>query len=180
VSFTHRPDDLAEFERVLGCPVKASASWNGVAFSRRSWRLPLRRRDPVLRRVLERHADEILSRHPRSNGFAADVRRALASQITRGDVRVDAVARRLMTSPRTLQRRLADEGVTFQALVEDSRKEAAALYMTDNAMAICEIAYLLGYSEPAPFHRAFKRWYGVTPEVFRKSKRASKDRVTLV
>jgi AraC-like DNA-binding protein len=180
VSFTHRPDDAAEFSRVLGCRVDAPASWTGVTFDRRSWKRPLRRRDPVLRRVLEGHADEILSRHPTSNGFIADVRRALASQITRGDVRVGSVARRLMTSARTLQRRLADEGVTFQALVEDSRKEAAALYMSDNTMAISEIAYLLGYSEPAPFHRAFKRWYGVTPDVFRKRRVTSNDRITLV
>jgi AraC-like DNA-binding protein len=180
VSFTHRPDDVEEFSRVLGCRVDAPASWTGVAFDRRNWNRPLRRRDPVLRRVLERHADEILSHHQATDGFIADVRRALASHITRGDVRVGSVARRLMTSPRTLQRRLAGEGVTFQALVEDSRKEAAAQYMSDNTMSICEIAYLLGYSEPAPFHRAFKRWYGVTPDVFRKTQSAAKDRATLV
>jgi AraC-like DNA-binding protein len=71
-------------------------------------------------------------------------------------------------SPRTLQRRLAEEGVSYQTLLEGARKEAAGRYLADGTLAIGEIAYLLGYSEPAPFHRAFKRWYGTTPEAFRR------------
>jgi AraC-like DNA-binding protein len=74
-------------------------------------------------------------------------------------------------SARTLQRRLADEGVSYQELLEDGRKEAAGRYLRDSTLAIGEVAYLVGYSEPAPFHRAFKRWYGVTPEVFRQKQR---------
>jgi len=52
-------------------------------------------------------------------------------------------------------------------LVDDARREAAGRYLTESALAIGEIAYLLGYSEPAPFHRAFKRWHATTPEAFR-------------
>jgi AraC-like DNA-binding protein len=74
-------------------------------------------------------------------------------------------------SARTLQRRLAAEGVSYQELLEDARKEAAGRYMTESTLAIGEIAYLVGYSEPAPFHRAFKRWYGMTPEAFRQKQR---------
>ena len=74
-------------------------------------------------------------------------------------------------SGRTLQRRLAAQGVSYQLLLDDARKEAAGRYISDPALAICEIAYLVGYSEPAPFHRAFKRWYGMTPDAFRQKER---------
>jgi len=57
--------------------------------------------------------------------------------------------------------------VSYQQVVDSARKEAAARYLTDSTLAICEVAYLVGYSEPAPFHRAFKRWYGMTPDSFR-------------
>ena len=82
-------------------------------------------------------------------------------------------ARQLAISGRTLQRRLAAEGVSYQRLVDDARKEAAGRYLSEPTLAIGEVAYLVGYSEPAPFHRAFKRWYGVTPEIFRQKQRSA-------
>jgi AraC-like DNA-binding protein len=170
ISFEHVPDDVVAFERILGCPVQTAASWNGVTVPLESWRLPLRRRDPVLRHVLESHGADILARLPRRTGLAFEVQRTLASRVVGGDTRIDTFARQLAMSGRTLQRRLAAEGVSYQQLLDDARKEAAVRYMSEPTLAICEVAYLVGYSEPAPFHRAFKRWYGVTPEVFRQKR----------
>lgn len=171
VSFRHQPDDVAGFERALGCPVHGSAPWNGVTLTREAWNLSLRRGDPVLRQVLETQASDTLSRRPARTGIALDVQRALTTRMTGGDMGIAAIARHLATSARTLQRRLADEGVSFQELVDEARKEAAGRYLGESALAISEVAYLVGYSEPAPFHRAFKRWYGVTPDVFRQKRR---------
>jgi AraC-like DNA-binding protein len=171
VSFMHRPDDAAEFERALGCPVASGAAWNGVSISRDVWRLPLRRRDGVLRGVLERQADQALSQLPEPGDPVAEVRRVLAWKLGNGGARIEAIARQLATSPRTLQRRLAAGGISFQQLLDDVRKQAALQRVAHSAMSICEIAYLLGYSEPGPFHRAFKRWYGETPQAFRKNHR---------
>ena len=95
------------------------------------------------------------------------MQRTLASRVAGGDVRIDSIARHLAMSARSLQRRLSAEGVTYQALVEETRKEAAGRYVAGSTLSLAEIAYLVGYSEPASFHRAFKRWYGVTPEGFR-------------
>jgi len=66
-------------------------------------------------------------------------------------------------SERSLQRRLADEGQTFDALLDELRHELALRYLADKTLAIAEVAFLLGYSEPSAFHRAFKRWTGKTP-----------------
>jgi AraC-like DNA-binding protein len=168
VVFRHEPDDAAAMARALGCPVRTKQSWDGVSISRDCWSLPLRRRDPVLRRVLESHANDILSRLPPRAGLALEVQRALTTRIASGDTRIETVARQLAMSPRSLQRRLAAEDVSYHRLVEEMRKEAAGRYVAGTAISLAEIAYLLGYSEPAPFHRAFKRWYGLTPDAFRQ------------
>jgi AraC-like DNA-binding protein len=97
--------------------------------------------------------------------------RVLTGRVAGGDIRIEAIARELAISGRTLQRRLGTEGLSYQELLDDARKEAAARYMRETNLAIGEIAYLVGYSEPAPFHRAFKRWYSVTPDAFRKALR---------
>ena len=171
ISFQHTPDDPAGFGRALGCAVRPGSSWNGVSVSLQAWQLPLRRRDSVLRHVLESHADDILERLPTRTGLALEVQRALASRAAGSDSRIGALASQFAMSGRTLQRRLAAEGVSYQQLLDDARKEAASRYISEPTLAICEVAYLVGYSEPAPFHRAFKRWYGTTPEVFRHKER---------
>jgi AraC-like DNA-binding protein len=168
ISLQHTIDDPAAFARAAGCPVAHNAPWSGISVSLAAWQLPMRRRDPILRAVLEGHADGILARLPERRGLALDVQRLLAQRIAGGDTRIESVGRALAMSARTLQRRLAVEGISYQRLLEDARKEAAGRYLTESTLAIGEIAYLIGYSEPAPFHRAFKRWYNRTPEAYRR------------
>jgi AraC-like DNA-binding protein len=171
ISFAHEPDDVAQFERALGCPVRTAASWNGVTLDRSTCRLPMRRRDPILRKFLESQADAILARMPARTGAAAEVRRALGSRMASGATRMSSIARALGMSERTLHRRLAEDGVSYQELLDEVRKATAGRYLDESPLAIGEIAYLLGYSEPAAFHRAFKRWYATTPEHFRTRSR---------
>jgi AraC-like DNA-binding protein len=165
--FTHEPDDVAAFAAALHCPMRVRASWNGWALSNDMMRLPLRRRDPALSQWLERQAAAILARLPASGDVRDEVRSVLSTQLTVGDIRIDAVARRLSTTPRTLQRRLARAGTSFDALCDDARKHAAETYLADATLTIAEVTYLLGYSEPTAFHRAFRRWHGTTPHAFR-------------
>jgi len=168
VAFAHVPDDAAEIEKILACEVRSKLPWSGVALSREAWRLPLRRRDSALGSLLERQADEIVTRLPPEDGIALEVRRVLARRVARGDVTIASVAREMATTPRTLQRRLAAARLSFQDVVEQTRQEAAEKYLTDLSLSIAEVSYLLGYSEPSALHRAFKRWKGVTPQAFRE------------
>src|SRR5262245_26511413 len=154
VRFTHRPGDVREWERAIGAPVEAGAAWNGFTMSRETWRLPMRRRDPILLSVLERHADDVLPRTQKTEDVVEQVRHALARGLTAGDGAMPAVARSLALAPRTLQRRLAVAGTTFQRVLEETREQAAIRHLKDSALSIAEIAFVLGYSEPAAFHRA--------------------------
>jgi AraC-like DNA-binding protein len=175
VSFTHEPDDVVEYARVLRCQIRAKASWNAVVMPKPALELPLRRRDPVLRGWLERQAATILAGLPASGDACDEVRSVLSTQATAGDMTIDAVARRLSTTPRTLQRRLARSGTSFETLRDDARRQAAELYLSRTTLTIAEVTYLLGYSEPTALHRAFRRWHGTTPQAFRAQARLTKS-----
>jgi AraC-like DNA-binding protein len=170
VSLMHEPDDAAALERALGCPVHTRASWNGVAIPKASWRLPLKRRDPILRGLLERQASEALARISGDGGVADAARRVLAARIAGGDTGVDTVAKRLGMSARTLQRRLRAESTSYQRVLDGVRRNAAEGYLSDSTLSVAEVGYLLGFSEPAAFHRAFRRWRGTTPLEFRRAR----------
>jgi AraC-like DNA-binding protein len=168
VNFVHSPEDVAEIERLLACPVRTGRPWTGWVMSRDVWTLSLRRRDPILSGLLETQAKDMLHRLPASVGTAIRVRRVLISRVAGGDTDIEAVARTLATSARSLQRQLTAEGISYRELLEATRKEAAERYLSNSSLSITEIAYLLGYSEVAAFHRAFKRWYDTTPLAFRQ------------
>jgi AraC-like DNA-binding protein len=167
VCFRHKPDDVAAFERALGCRIRSLAPVNSISVTSDAWQLRLRRRDPLLHRMLEAQADDVLARTPARESVALKVQRALTSRLAGGNTQIDVVAHQLALSPRTLQRRLTAEGVSYRQVLESARKEAAGRYIGHSMLAICEVAFLVGYSEPGPFHRAFKRWFGMTPETFR-------------
>ena len=177
-SFCHEPEDPGEIERVLGCPLHTEASWNGWALSRETSQLPLRRRDHALSRLLQRQADEAMARLPRVDGVVVHVRRALASRIGGGDTRIQTIARTLAMSTRSLQRRLSLAGAPYQQLLDLARKDAAERYLTDSLLSIAEVAYLLGYSEPAAFNRAFRRWHTETPQAFRRRQRFERGKMS--
>jgi AraC-like DNA-binding protein len=172
-SFSHAPEDAVEMEQLIGCPIHTNASWNGFVLSRRAWQLPLRRRDPVLRSVLEEHAATIAREESDPDPVASEVGRVLASHMADGEIHIRVVARALAMSTRSLQRRLAAAGLSYQRVLDKTRRDAAQVYLSDASLSAGEVAYLLGYSEPAAFLRAFKRWHGMTPKAFRERKQAA-------
>jgi AraC-like DNA-binding protein len=169
--FNHTPNDVKEAEHMLACPVRLQTPWVGLAVSRQNWDLPLRRRDAVLQSVLLRNADEIAARLPESNDLVSDLRRILLTRLAQGESRIESVARCMATSVRSLQRRLASSGSTYQQVLDSIRRDAAGKYLANRTLSISEVGYLLGYSEPAAFHRAFRRWHGSTPQEFRLAHR---------
>jgi len=174
VSFKDAVENQAACEEALGCPVREKASWSGFALSPEAWGLPMRRRDPDLQGVLERHAADVLAKIPVGGDVVSELRRALARRVAGGDTRLSTVARDLGTSTRTLQRRLAVAGASYQGVLDQSRCEAAERHLGDGSLSIAEISWLIGYSEPSAFHRAFKRWRGVSPQAFRQRGRPTR------
>ena len=117
----------------------------------------------------------LAERPARGPSVTEEVRRILSEALARepNEARLPAVAARLQLSERSLQRRLADEGVQFDSVLEALRRELANNYLEDPRVALREIGYLLGYSEPSAFNRAFKRWTGTTPAAARAAIRGA-------
>jgi len=106
---------------------------------------------------------------PRSSELVSRVRTEVAAQMTDGRASVEDVARALSLSSRTLQRRLERAGTTFASLIDDARRAAALTHLRNPRVAIKEAAFLVGFSEPSTFYRAFRRWTGATPASYRRA-----------
>lgn len=98
--------------------------------------------------------------------LALQVRKRLIVAMDGGDTTIEAVARQLATSPRSLQRRLAAEGARYADLLAEVRAEFAKRYLARGTLSASEVAYLIGFTEPPAFFKAFKRWTGMTPREF--------------
>ena len=80
---------------------------------------------------------------------------------------MEAIAKRLACSPRTFQRKLKQAGTSYTCLLDEMRQQLSVHYLREAPIAVSEIAFLLGFSESSAFHRAFKRWTGISPGEFR-------------
>jgi AraC-like DNA-binding protein len=168
-----RPADPRPVEAFFACPVAWGAPALEVAFDAAVLDLPLPRSDERLSGYLARRADELLATLPDDARWADRARREIGLLLPEGEPRLATVARRLAVSDRTLHRRLADDGTSFAALVEEARRERAMLLLGDAHLSASEVAFLLGYAEPAGFFRAFKRWTGETPQAWRSRANAA-------
>ena len=158
------PRSSGEHCRVFGVEPRFGSRVNAIVLDRTLLEAPIPSADPSLSSVIQRHADALLAARPPLTLSTSDrVRQLLAGLLGEGQATLKAVAEKLKMSERSLQRRLADEGVGFETLLDEMRRDLALRYLADPRLAIAEVAYLLGYSEPSPFHRAFKRWTGTTP-----------------
>jgi AraC-like DNA-binding protein len=167
IHFRHRaPDDLGPFAALDG-PVKFEQSETEVFLSRESIEQPMAEADPPLCAVLESHAGRKVQRVPRPT-LADSTERQLFELLPGDEPELEEVAARLQTSPRALQRGLQEEGTSFREILDRVRLTLAKTYLGEVDLSVFEIALLLGYSDATAFHRAFKRWTGVTPGAFRK------------
>ena len=95
--------------------------------------------------------------------FRKDVEKAIEPMLGAGEVSIERVARSLGMSRQTLYRRLREENVTFEAVLEAKRRQLAIRYLGLDRLSVKAVAYKLGFSDPAAFSRAFKRWTGISP-----------------
>jgi AraC-like DNA-binding protein len=169
VEFSHpRPEKIREHERIFECPVKFGAPASRMVIAREVWDSPRRGSDPELFTILDAHAKMLLGRLPDDTSQTGRVREAIRAELRGGDPGLPQVARRLGMSARTLQRRLSDEGVVFNDVLDEMRWNTARSYLSRGDVAATEVAYLLGFSSQSSFNRAFKRWSGKTPTEFRR------------
>ncbi len=161
---------------LLDCPVVDRQPVSALEVPEPQWKAPIARADPFLHGMLERLAASESSRTADSSPLDAALRARLRDALADGDADVARMARLMGLSVRTLQRRLAQYGRSFAAVVDDFRREEAARLLSDPALALTRVADRLGYAEQASFTRAFTRWYGTSPGKWRQQQGLSAAR----
>jgi AraC-like DNA-binding protein len=169
VWFAHAaPADLAPLRALCGTDaITFGAGTNGIEFDRAVLEIPLATSDPPLLSLLEQVAERQVQRRAGRRRLLGDVEARIRDQLAGGELSLEAVAAAMKLSRRTLQRHLAEEGVSFQQLTDGVRRELACRWLHKGERPLGEVAFLLGYTEMSAFFRAFKRWTGTTPTEYR-------------
>lgn len=170
VSFGFAEPKYAAVARDLfGTRVRWGASWTGFSFPLDMLEVPLKMGDPgafeEARNICQRELDKLTA----DESFSARVRRLLLEKQS-GFPNLRVTARLFHTTPRTLHRRLLEEGTSYREILEEVRHALAVEHVKSGRFSMEEIAYSLGYSDLANFRRAFKRWESVPPSAYRRER----------
>ena len=170
------PDYAARYADFFQCPVLFGQPDNQLLWEPASLRLPLVQSAPTTHAELVELCQARLDRLSRARRLRDRVADIVSPELHRGLPTLSAVARKLGQPSWTLRRRLlAEDNVRFQEIIDETRRDLALSYIRDTEMALGEVAFLLGFSSPAAFQRAFRRWTGQAPGGYRREFRRSRS-----
>jgi AraC-like DNA-binding protein len=161
-----KPEATAPYERFFGCPVRFGAAENFFLLAREDADALLPSSNKQLATVFDTMLGAELALLDKSDVIAR-CRAAVLEHLTSGEASEEDTAKQLNMSPRTLQRKLAEASLTYQQLLDATRRDLALRYIDDGGRSISDITFSLGFSQPSAFTRAFKRWTGSSPSDYR-------------
>ncbi|BFM07105.1 AraC family transcriptional regulator [Halioxenophilus aromaticivorans] len=150
----------------LGCSVRLSHDRACIGFATRWLTQPVASRNQTVYKVLGGYFASLQSLQ--QPNLVSDVTHFIKTNMEKGEASIECCAERLGVSSRTLQMRLAEQGRCFSSMLDQQRQTLAQLALKNGNISIAEVADSLGYAERTSFGRAFKRWTGVTPQMYRK------------
>lgn len=162
------PPCVEKFYALFRAPVTFGALKDSIDFPRAVAERTLPTSNRAFAHANEQLIKDYLARI-KATDFSGQVKTRLVELLPGGAFSETDLAEALHLSPRTLQRRLAEEGTSFKVLLDEARRELALRFIGERGMSIKETSYLLGFSEPGNFSRAFRRWTGAAPSRFRES-----------
>ena len=155
----------------FNCPIRYDAERNALAFDRALLDQRIEKSDVAYHALIRKYL--VTARAEVGAGTPEDVRAEIARQMELGHCTLESVADSLRMPPRSLQRRLQAEGLSFRDLLDEWRRMRALSLVTNTRLPLSEVSEALGYSEQSVFTQAFRRWYGGTPHRFRTQQSAS-------
>ncbi len=168
VDFMHcAPSDLRPLRGHFQAPLRFAQADNRLVLSAAVAAWPVRLADAGLLAVLREHADQLLARQRAVTDLPSQVGQLLVSTLARSGGQLEAVAKELGLTPRTLQRRLRLAGTSFSRLIDQLRQQRAREYLRNPRLSLVEVSCLLGYRNQSAFQRAFRDWTGETPAAWR-------------
>lgn len=171
IELARRRADAALLRRHFGCAVVFDAPADRVVLDRSELARPFRIQNAELCALLLPALDAAVDERLRSRSLIDDVRAALRRRLTGQPVKLEQIARDVGLTPRTLQRRLVQAGTSYQALLDEVRRDTARRLLAATEMGTGEIAFLLGFAELNSFTRAFRAWEDTTPLRWREAAR---------
>jgi AraC-like DNA-binding protein len=170
VAFAHpRPADCSEHLAVFGPSMTFRAAHTTLSIPRDVAHTPSTQSDTGLSSVLSEFAGLLLKATPPVTSVADGVRCMVRESLSRAQPpSLDAIARERCQSPRSLHRHLQREGTTFGEIVDRARHELACRLLSQARPGVSDVAFVVGFSELSAFYRAFRRWTGLTPAVYRR------------
>jgi len=163
VEFQRAPAQREMYETHFRCPVKFKADQNALVFSKADMELPFVTHNADLLASVAPQLEAELTEQLAHKTFTEQAKGILKHLLAGQRPGIEDLARELHLSTRTLQRRLTEQGITFQRLLDDARRELARHYLLHSTRELNETAYLLGYEDANSFFRAFHHWEGTTP-----------------
>lgn len=160
------PAHASEYELLFPTPRSFNAPRTGLRFHARYLAMPLLQDERTLKHFLEHSPADLLARPDGGDSLTSQIRRLLGRDC-RTWPDLETVAEQLHISPQTLRRHLREEDSSFQELKDHLRRDLAIYHLGRDELSIQDIAEQLGFSEPSAFHRAFKKWTGLTPGAYR-------------
>lgn len=162
-----QPVSTQRHAQAFGCPVRFGAARTGMLMSAQDMQMALPGSNAMLADMHERLALELLAKTERRR-FTAQVREVIVRCLPDGSPPRGVAAAALYVSERTLQRRLEDEGTSYNDLLDVTRREMAREYLAKPQMALSQVAFLVGFADQSTFCRACYRWFGSSPKQVRK------------
>ncbi len=160
-------DDPSVYAAHFGCPVHFASDRDALLLSEESLEVPNKVGDATIAAFFDRYLEGELAKLTPRTSLERQVRQSVSQMLSEGVPTISSIASTLAMSARTLQRRLSDEGYTFQNLVDQARRDLAKQLLRETDYSLAEIAFLTGFAEQSGFTRAFKRWSGQTPRSYR-------------
>jgi AraC-like DNA-binding protein len=177
VRFVHPEPAWSDvYARIFRCPVEFGAARNELVFDRDFLDVVQLHSDAWVCELLRDRAELLLRERRSDDRLRGRVKDVLKYRLSSGDTQADAVAREVGLTTRTLRRKLSLLGCTLRELSDEARRELACQALRSPDRSIKDVAYELGFAEPSAFHRAFKRWTGLTPHQFRSAEIAGRRR----
>ena len=170
------PESRSEYERIFHCPVHFGQKENTFTLAMSVVNTPILLANPGLLEYFEKYAQDFLADMDRQNEHARAVTKIILARMDDEALSINKVAKEMAVSVRTLQNRLKEEGVVFSELLTETRQRLAKKYLQEN-YTVEQITYLLGFSEPSVFRKAFKKWSGITPREYREGSFSAMNRI---
>jgi len=163
-----KPADVQAFEHYFKAPIHWNRDRFVVYFEPEYFLRPNKHANPFLVEESLKGAKSFFDGLISAMRYTQEVKRAISQRLDQTDLSLAHIAAQMNLSERTLQRYLSDEGTSFRQLADDIKREAAKYFVQTTDLNVSEIAYSLGFNDSGNFTRAFKRWFGCAPLVYRQ------------